>query len=234
MQHDDVILKNGVRILTPDEYEKIISVITKLSLRLLVQVMLFTGMRYQEILRLKNSPEWFSPGRKIITVTSGKKTASENERYVHLTDAGVQAVQMFLADTRTKYPSASGMTHNLISWGTMAGISSSGKLTGQVYHQERYEDVIDKETKQKTGEVKLVTAGKNEGTERKNIYGLSVKSFRKSWESWLAVTHQDKLELIVLSQGHLTTTSLKHYLAVPFSPDEIEHIRKYTDGWMRS
>lgn len=211
MQHEEVILKNGVRILTPEDYEKIISVITKLSLKLLVMVLLYTGMRYQEVLRLKMHPEWFSPGRKIITVTSEKETAVEKERYVHLTDAGVQAVQAFLADKRTKYPSASGMTHNLISWGNMAGISASGKLIGQVY-----------------------SIGKNDGCERKNIYGLSVKSFRKSWESWLAVTHQDKLELIVLSQGHLTTTSLKHYLAVPFSHDEIEHIRKYTDGWMRS
>jgi integrase len=203
------IIKNGVRVLTPSDYEKLISVISKDSLKKMVRVLLLTGMRYQEVLRLKEDPDSFSPERKIIVVKSGKKEASERERYVHLTSEGVRAVHDFLNDTRMTYPGAASMTHNLISWALMSDLEVSPALTDRVY-----------------------TAGNNEGRDRKNIWGLSVKSFRKSWESWLAVSYPDKLDLISLSQGHLTSTALKHYLAVPFSSEEKDQIRSYTAGWM--
>lgn len=203
------IIKNGVRVLTPSDYEKLISVISKDSLKKLVRVLLYTGMRYQEVLRLKKDPGMFDPERKTIKVKSGKKEASERERYVHLTPEGVRAVSDFLNDTRVTYPDASNLTHNLMSWAVMADLKPSRELTGRIY-----------------------TAGKNEGRDRKNIWGLSVKSFRKAWESWLTVTYQDRIDLITLSQGHLTSTSLKHYLGISFSDQEKDQIRSYTAGWM--
>lgn len=203
------IIKNGVRVLTPGDYELLLSVISKDSLKKLVWVLLLTGMRYQEVLRLKDEPGMFDPERKTIKVKSGKKEASERERYVHLTPDGVRAVSDFLNDTRVTYPDASNLTHNLMSWAVMADLKPAKELTGRIY-----------------------TAGKNEGRDRKNIWGLSVKSFRKAWESWLTVTYQDRIDLITLSQGHLTSTSLKHYLGISFSDQEKDQIRSYTAGWM--
>lgn len=217
------ILKNKVRVLTPDEYEGLLEVITKDSLKKLVRVLLLTGMRYAEVLRLKsNCQGCFQPDRKVIHFKSGKKAAVHSERYIHLTREGVEAVQAFLADERADYPSTQGITINLMRWGQLAGLEASPELEGQTYHQDKKDS--------KTGEVS--SAGWNEGLERKNVWGLSVKSFRKSWESWLAVTYPERLELIAASQGHLTGTALAHYLAVPFSPAEKEQIRTYTAGWM--
>lgn len=60
---------------------------------------------------------------------------------------------------------------------------------------------------------------------------LSVKTTRKTWESWLISTHSDKVFNICLSQGHSELTSLRHYANLPFSKEEKEKIKKYTDGW---
>ncbi len=203
------ILKNKVRVLTPKEYEALLGVITKDSLKKLIQVMLLTGMRYAEIVRLKKYPGCFDHVRKVIHFKSGKAAAVQTERYIHLTPAGVVAVQAFLDDTRAKYPSTSGMTLNLESWSAMAGLEPSPELQGPV-----------------------CVKGHNAGMERKNTWGMSVKVFRKTWESWLAVSNPYKLEMIALSQGHLTGTAIAHYLAVPFSPEERAQILPYTAGWM--
>ena len=203
------ILKNKVRVLTPKEYEALLGVITKDSLKKLVEVMLLTGMRYVEILRLKKYPGCFDPVRKVIHFKSGKAASVQTERYIHLTPAGVVAVQAFIEDERKAFPRTQTMTLNLMRWSALAGLEASPELTGEVY-----------------------TTKPNMGRVRKNTGGMSVKVFRKSWESWLAVSYPDMLELIGLSQGHLTGTALAHYLAVPFSEEEKAQILPYTAGWM--
>lgn len=199
----------GVRILTPAEYRAIESVVTKPSLKLLIRALLFTGMRYQELIRLKQNPAGFHPEKGYISVKSGKKAAVYSERYVHLTPEGVAAVSEFLAETRATYPSTAVMSKNLCAWARAAHLEPESELVGVT-----------------------ITVGANVGIERQNTWGLSIKSFRKTWESWLAVSFPDRLEMVVLSQGHLATTSLRHYLGVPFSQEEREDIRIMTRGWM--
>ena len=204
------ILKNKVRVLTTTEYEALLSVITKPSLKKLVEVMLLTGMRYAEILRLKKYPQCFDPVRKVIHFKSGKKAAVQTERYIHLTPAGVIAVKALIEDARENpFPATGGMTLNLERWSALAGLEPSPELQGPV-----------------------CVKGHNAGMERKNTWGMSVKTFRKTWESWLAVSYPYKLDLIALSQGHLTGTAIAHYLAVPFSEEERAQILPYTAGWM--
>ncbi len=40
--------------------------------------------------------------------------------------------------------------------------------------------------------------------------GLSVKSTRKTWESWLVASYPDRFLLVSMSQGHTEFTALKH------------------------
>ena len=60
---------------------------------------------------------------------------------------------------------------------------------------------------------------------------MSVKTTRKTWESWLIATMPEKIFQICLSQGHDELTSLRHYANLPFTKDEKEHIKKFTEGW---
>ena len=202
------IIKTGVRVFTPDEYEGLEAHITKPSLKKLVRVLLFTGMRYQEVIRLKANPTGFNPSRKVIKVRSGKKGAVYSERYVHLTPLGVEAVQEFIDDGRTTYPSPTVMMMNLITWAKRSHLTEALELVG------------------------ALQTGFNKGHDRINVYGVSVKSFRKTWESWLAITNPNMLEMICLSQGHISRTSMAHYLGIPFTHEEREQIKQYTNGWM--
>lgn len=55
-----------IRILTPGEYDRIIDVIDKDYLRTLFNVCFFTGMRYIEVQRLHQHPEYWKRDRQVI------------------------------------------------------------------------------------------------------------------------------------------------------------------------
>lgn len=201
---------HGVRILTPGEYENLLEQIAKPSLRALVQVMLLTGMRYEEVLRLKENPEHFSEKDRSVWVRSGKQKAKSPERYVPLTEAGTLAVKEYLDDERTKYPSANMMSVNLSSWAEKAGFSP----------------IMDSQMKE--------LSGANAGKERKNVYGMSVKTFRRTWENWLLTICPERVMDIMKSQGHDVQTSSEHYAGAVFSGEDVERIRAYVQGWKPS
>lgn len=198
---------HGVRIFTPDEYERLLEQVTKPSLRLLLQVLLFTGMRYEEVMRLKEHPNHFDETNRSVWVRSGKQAAKSPERYVALTEAGTQAVKNFLADDREKYPSSSVMTLNLTQWSEKAGL-----------------DPIEPD------QMKPL-AGANTGRERKNVYGMSVKVFRRTWENWLLTICPERVFDIMKSQGHDVNTSSEHYAGAVFSSNDVSKIREYVTGW---
>lgn len=62
--------------------------------------------------------------------------------------------------------------------------------------------------------------------------GASVKSTRKTWESWLMFCHPQQIAMITLSQGHTTLTSLQHYVNMPFTESDRLEMMSYIQGWM--
>lgn len=65
-----------------------------------------------------------------------------------------------------------------------------------------------------------------------NDIGISAKTTRKTWESWLCVTYPTMIPpLIAMSQGHTVFTAITHYLNLPFTTEERDTIRGYTTGW---
>jgi len=62
--------------------------------------------------------------------------------------------------------------------------------------------------------------------------GISVKTTRKTWESWLVARFPQSLDLIYLSQGHNRMTALKFYLMIPFTQFDKMDMGEYTDGWL--
>lgn len=77
----------------------------------------------------------------------------------------------------------------------------------------------------------LRTAKKRSGIVKEGLT-LSIKSFRKTWECWLAVTYPERIVFIVMSQGHTEMVAIKHYLNIPFSPEEKREIKEHVSGWM--
>lgn len=62
--------------------------------------------------------------------------------------------------------------------------------------------------------------------------GVSVKSTRKTWESWLTTMYPSNFQNVFLSQGHTQAIALEYYLMLPFSDQDKEDMKFYTDGWI--
>ncbi|MDP2365696.1 MAG: site-specific integrase, partial [Ignavibacteria bacterium] len=61
--------------------------------------------------------------------------------------------------------------------------------------------------------------------------GLSARSLRKTWESYLMVCYPELSSFIYLSQGHTEMTSIRHYQGLPFTPVDKDAMKKWVDGW---
>lgn len=70
--------------------------------------------------------------------------------------------------------------------------------------------------------------------------GLSAKSTRKTWESWLVyqmilIDRQPAaLEIVSKSFGHTSSTAIGHYINLDFTKEDIQEITMRTRGWMQS
>jgi integrase len=62
--------------------------------------------------------------------------------------------------------------------------------------------------------------------------GVSVKAFRKTWESWLANIYPNNWLQIFLSQGHSEKTAMEYYLSLPFNADDRKDMLYYVEGWL--
>ena len=95
------MLKYGVRILRPKEYEQLKRVMSP-NERILIDGLLTTGMRWIEAERFWRAPGWLD--KKFINLpegANGKKRAEYAERTIRLSDYGQKAVPAFLNNLTT-------------------------------------------------------------------------------------------------------------------------------------
>lgn len=192
------LVSNGSRVLTPAETEAIRAVISKPSNRLLFDLMVFTGLRLSEVQQLVDSPELFDRDRRIITIRSGKATATQRSRNVRLCDRGVAAVQKYLEQPKVP-TSSSAWQQNLIRWARAARLATVPGGDPNTY----------------------------------NPCGLTVRTTRKTLESWLLTSFPDRATMIALAQGHTEITALRHYLNLSFTSEERIAIADQVAGWLR-
>ena len=60
--------------------------------------------------------------------------------------------------------------------------------------------------------------------------GLSPKTTRKTWESWLMTIYPEHSAEIFLNQGHTSMISLRHYLNMPFTEADKAQMLEWTGG----
>jgi integrase len=63
-----------------------------------------------------------------------------------------------------------------------------------------------------------------------NIFGITVRTTRKTLESWLLMSYPDRSVYIALSQGHTVLVQLQHYLNLSYTEDETNEIRGLVSG----
>lgn len=64
--------------------------------------------------------------------------------------------------------------------------------------------------------------------------GLSAKSTRKTWESWLVHYFPERLTHIFQSQGHTEKTAVEHYISLPFDSEDRRKMEKWVQGWIET
>lgn len=117
-----MLKKNKTAILTPEDFEMLKEGVPKEKHQIMLDVMLYSGMRYSELGRLDQS--LFEPKRKSVYLSKEidrKVKRISPGRYVHLSNEGVKAFRTFFHQN-IHFPVYVGMDVNLRRWCLEAGI----------------------------------------------------------------------------------------------------------------
>jgi integrase len=138
-----------IRILTPDEYNKLRAFIPQDRHKMLLDILLITGMRYVEACRLWNNPKWFNPRRNIIHLppeAQRKHKRTQQERTIQPLPSMFGYILRDFWEAR-RPPSESSWNRDLRKWAEMAGIHPYG---------------LSAKTTRKTIESWMIASGLNE------------------------------------------------------------------------
>ena len=116
-----------IRILTPGEYDKLIQTITTNHLRTLLNICFFTGMRYVEIQRLHQHPEYWRRVRQVIYLdrSAQRRVKRTNpERWVPVVPQIQGELPYFFKNKQP--PVIKVWNENLKRWAEKAGITTEG------------------------------------------------------------------------------------------------------------
>jgi len=108
------------RILSHSEFKQLINGIDKLDNRFRIEMMINTGMRYEELLRFQS--KFFNPKTRDITLPASI-TKTKRGRCVQLTPKFSDKLEMFLSKSDLNFPNRSTMNKNLQRWALKAGLS---------------------------------------------------------------------------------------------------------------
>ena len=202
----------GTRILTPGEVDRLMEVMERPSDRVIFDALLFSGLRYAELSQVYEDPSRFDPDRKLVKVDNRKAKAavrSGDSRIVYLSDLGVSAVRSFI-DLNKKPSRYDLWLNNLKRWCHLAGLNPHGGRENGTTKEQMVQETVP------------------------NVWDISVKSTRKTWECWLFCAFPDRADLIADSMGHSVEVSRKHYRKWfgAFTAEERALICEYTAGWL--
>ncbi len=61
--------------------------------------------------------------------------------------------------------------------------------------------------------------------------GLTCKTTRKTWESWLVVYYPKRVHEILATMGHIELTAIQHYHGLAFSEVDKLEMKEFVEGW---
>lgn len=115
--------KRPFRILRPIEYE-LIRAQAPNEHKINLDVLLLTGLRYQEARELQKHPEWFDGNFVRIPERKRKRKEVAMERWVRLSELGKHTLPLFF--NNKPLPAKQNWGENLKRWALKAGISPEG------------------------------------------------------------------------------------------------------------
>lgn len=176
-----------IRILTVEEYEIFKNIIPMDQHKTIFDILMITGVRYAEMLRLYENKIWYNEKRNIIHLpeeAQKKHKRKQLERTIHPLPSMFSYMLKDFWEGR-KPPLEPTWNKNMQRWAKDAGISP---------------------------------------------YGLSVKTTRKTIESWMIAAGVVE-STVCLRQGHDSLTSMRHYQGLAFSESERRDIENQLKMW---
>jgi len=198
---------SNVRIFRPHEIIKIQNSIPRSIDLERFNVLLYTGCRYTEFLELFGKTHRFDGS--FVKIRNTKATVKDKFRYVRLSDSGIVAIKKYFKHDK-KPPTYQTWDENMARWADYSGIERLKKTPEELE--------IDRDKNPRTGLYKDT---------------ISLKSLRKTYESWLTTMFPQYQTQILLSIGHTGATSLVHYLQLPFVKDDMVSMIPFVKGWDR-
>lgn len=219
------------------------------TLRKWLQALLFTGMRSSELYKLQRNPQFIQRDGNIYlpqsvvdaidpyTGKTGKRKITIPRREVYLSDIGRKIIDEFMKSTTMPEDLDTmdvQLTRILHRAGTRIGLPEGVfTKTKRVYIKDDAGNYVTEQV-QKLGQ--LVSVKKYNRVQYQQVTnGCTIRSMRKTWESWLTNTYgadQRTLLIIMRSQGHQTETAIKHYLTFQFDADDLADIRTLVKGYV--
>jgi len=199
------IIIQKTRVLRPIEAIRLINSIPKRESEIQFKFLLLTGMRYVEAKRFQQNPNWFD-GNFIHLPKIATKTGRKDITLTKKKKEGekVRKPRSQLERWIRLNPLGKEITKSFIT--LKKPLPTWQGWTSNLERWMRF--------------AKL------------DPVGMSPKTTRKTWESWLVFYYPDKLTNIVLSQGHTTTTAIQHYLNMPFIQEDRKLMREFVEGWI--
>ena len=208
--------------------------VSKATVQVWIQALLFTGMRFHELAILHSHPELFQEDGtlrldKNAFYDVGKKKQTNKERIVYLSDMGIPVIAKFF-DVPALSEDPNKAYHYLNSVLRETGKKLEYPERTIQYREKR---TIGIEEVEKNGKKKIIK--KTSPIESQlTTNGLSVRVFRKTWNSWLVNYFKGdpySLTLIEMSMGHTDHIAVQHYLTLQFDEYDIKDIERAVKGF---
>ena len=129
MEFKKPIVQNGTRILRPKEFNVILNACPTMDRKIMLQALLYTGMRYIEMVRFQVHPFWFDGDFIHLPEEANQKVMrTQKERWVRLNNQGKMTVK-FLSSVQRAYPTYQAYGMALRNWARKSGLDPIGLNT---------------------------------------------------------------------------------------------------------
>lgn len=234
------------RILRPDEAKLLMKSVTMAlaprylqekystyDMKVYVSCLLLTGMRYPELEYLqKNEGSYLRKEGHVYLpmAATGKDKRKNPSRYVRLSDAGREEIdKLWIARPMPEMYQLDQLLHK---WAERAGFEKwrFNKTMKRTVKDDLGHVVFEEYESPKSG--KILKRPKKERVPKVLITnGVVIRSFRKTWESWLIHSFPEHEGEIIDSQGHDDRTAIKHYRNLIFDQEDKANMRPFVGGY---
>ena len=208
--------------------------VSKGTVQIWLQALLVTGMRHSELHILHDHPELFQDDGTILLDKNvfydvGKQKQTLVERVIYLSDTGMKIMPEFF-DVPMISPDPK-KAYNYLDTVLVATGKKLGYPERTIQFKEKQTIGIEQVEVNGIKQLRRITSPV-EKTVTTN--GLSVRVFRKTWNSWLVnyfKNDNNALTIAEMSMGHTDQIALQHYLSLQFDEDDTKDIERAVKGF---